>query len=208
MALFRKRTHDEPKPTPEPTGPPRLLFLDDDPARAEMFLSENPDAVWVQTVAECLEKLAENWDEIHLDHDLGGEMFVDTSREDCGMEVVRWLTLQPRPHLKSAPFFVHSHNANAATLMGWQLLAAGFNVKVRPFGIDEPLPSKNDPEQDDWTPEPSARPTFFGFVREFFLSLALLGRIISRGGSKRTPRPTAIDPSRARLVNRLGGSIS
>lgn len=32
-----------------PGHPRRLLFLDDDPARAAIFLAENPDAVWVQT---------------------------------------------------------------------------------------------------------------------------------------------------------------
>jgi hypothetical protein len=165
MALFRRRPPIE--PIPEPTGPPRLLFLDDDPARAEAFQLENPDAVWVQTVAECLGKLVENWDEVHLDHDLGGEVFVDTAREDCGMEVVRWLTLEPRPHLKPTRFFIHSHNANASTLMGWQLLAAGFTVKVRPFGATE-MPVAEDHPEDDWVPETFPRQSVFDYFRAFF----------------------------------------
>ena len=74
----------------------RLLFLDDDPRRAEIFLKDNPDAVWVNTVAECLARLAEPWDEVHLDHDLGGKMFVDSKDTDCGMEVIRWLCKEPR----------------------------------------------------------------------------------------------------------------
>jgi hypothetical protein len=77
----------------------RILFLDDDPARAEIFLAENPDAIWVETASDCIARLEEPWDEVHLDHDLGGERFVDLSREDCGMEVVRWLCLEPHPHL-------------------------------------------------------------------------------------------------------------
>jgi hypothetical protein len=93
----------------------------------------------VQTVPDCLTKLAEEWDEVHLDHDLGGEHFVDLSRQDCGMEVVRWICLEPRPHLKATQFFVHSHNPNAATMMGMQLMSNGFPVELRPFGAP-PLP--------------------------------------------------------------------
>jgi hypothetical protein len=128
------------------TNPPRLgrseprrrLFLDDDPARAEIFQAENPEAVWVQTARECLDRLAEPWDEVHLDHDLGGEHFVDTSREDCGMEVVRWLCLAPRPHLRRTHFFVHSHNFEAACAMAMQLSIAGYRVDNRPFGAPSP----------------------------------------------------------------------
>ena len=140
MPLFSR----SPTPASVPPGKgkpsPRLLFLDDDPARAEVFLAENPDAVWVQTAAECIARLDERWDEVHLDHDLGGEHFVDLSREDCGMEVVRWLCLHPRPHLRQTRFHVHSHNPNAATMMGMQMMMNGFQVSVRPFGAPEPMP--------------------------------------------------------------------
>lgn len=117
----------------------RLLFLDDDPERAEVFLKDYPHAVWVQTAADCIEKLGETWDEVHLDHDLGGERYVNLDREDCGMEVVRWICLLPRPHLKKTRFYIHSHNASAATMMAMQILSNGFFVEVRPFGSG-PLP--------------------------------------------------------------------
>jgi hypothetical protein len=122
-----------------------VLFLDDDPQRASVFLGEHPQAVWVQTVAECIARLEEAWDEVHLDHDLGGEHFVDFEREDCGMEVVRWICRAPRPHLRATRFTVHSHNPGGATLMGMQMLANGYLVEVRPFGAP-PLPT------DDATP--------------------------------------------------------
>jgi hypothetical protein len=125
--------------------PTRRLFLDDDPARASVFLEANPDAVWVQTVAECVARLAEPWDEVHLDHDLGGEHFVDSSREDCGMEVVRWLAKEPRPNLRRTKFTVHSHNLAAAFEMALRLQGLGHQVETRPFGIEppeaEPLPA-------------------------------------------------------------------
>jgi hypothetical protein len=117
----------------------RVLFLDDDPLRAATFLAEKPQAVWVQTAAECIARLAEPWDEVHLDHDLGGEHFVDLSRDDCGMAVVRWVCLEPRPHLRPTRFQVHSHNPQAATIMGMQLMGSGFSVELRPFGAP-PLP--------------------------------------------------------------------
>ncbi|WP_406699532.1 cyclic-phosphate processing receiver domain-containing protein [Singulisphaera sp. Ch08] len=112
----------------------RVLFLDDDPDRAAIFLAQVPHAVWVATVDACLRLLEEEWDEVHLDHDLGGETFVDCGREDCGMEVVRWLCLEAHPHLTPTRFYVHSHNAGAADLMVMQLRVAGYRVEGRPFG--------------------------------------------------------------------------
>jgi hypothetical protein len=114
--------------------PVRVLFLDDDPRRAEAFLAENPCAVWVQTVGECLARLQEPWDEVHLDHDLGGERFVAIDRDDCGMEVVRWLCLEARPHLAKTRFYVHSHNLSAASVMTLQMCGSGYRAEFRPFG--------------------------------------------------------------------------
>lgn len=118
--------------------PRRRLFLDDDPERAAVFLRRHPDATWVQTVPDCLAKLAESWDEVHLDHDLGGEVYVQIDREDCGMEVVRWLALEPRKHLRRARFTVHSHNMVAAFEMTLRIRALGFRVEARPFGLEVP----------------------------------------------------------------------
>ena len=99
-----------------PADGPRILFLDDDPYRARAFLGRHPDAVWVETAGDCITRLAEPWDEVHLDHDLGGEIYVDSSRKDRGMEVVRWLCSQPVTP-SATLFFVHSHNADAASAM-------------------------------------------------------------------------------------------
>jgi hypothetical protein len=142
MRLFGRT----PKPEPTPAGerPPRLLFLDDDLERASVFLAEHPEAVWVQTAAECIAKLEEAWDHVHLDHDLGGEHFVDLERDDCGMEVVRWICLLPRPHLRPTRFTIHSHNLSAATVMGMQMMLNGFTVEIRPFG-EPPLLASAEP---------------------------------------------------------------
>jgi hypothetical protein len=134
-ARLRKGTTENPGVGgPSPARPTRRLFLDDDPCRAEAFLAEYPDAVWVTTVQECIARLATPWDEVHLDHDLGGEQFVQVDRDDCGMAVVRWLALEPRPHLRQTRFMVHSHNGVAAYVMVLQMKCLGLNAVARPFG--------------------------------------------------------------------------
>jgi hypothetical protein len=143
--------------TPEAPPSPRLLFLDDDPARAESFLIENPSAVWVQTVPECQSRLVESWDQVHLDHDLGGKTFVDSTQNDCGMEVIRWLCAEPREHLRTTLFFIHTHNSLAGLLMVLQMRSTGYKAEFRPFGgdparfladDDDLLPSDEQPHPD------------------------------------------------------------
>jgi hypothetical protein len=137
---------------PPPRAPVRRLFLDDDPARAEEFLDVYPDAVWVTTAADCIARLAEPWDEVHLDHDLGGEQHVDVARDDCGMAVVRWLAFEPRPHLRRARFFVHSHNGVAAIVMKLQLRGLGLAASACPFS------------EGDWRPVSPVPPSFWDRV--------------------------------------------
>ncbi len=115
---------------------PRLLFLDDDPQRAETFLAEHPHAVWVETVPDCVDRLRETWDEVHLDHDLGGRQLVGVDDVDCGMEVIRWMCKEPRDHLRSTRFFVHTHNLVAGLMMVLQMRSSGFKAEFRPFGQD------------------------------------------------------------------------
>ena len=101
------------------------------------------------TAIDCIARLAEPWDEIHLDHDLGGEQFVDVARDDCGMAVVRWIAFEPRPHLKRAKFLVHSHNGVAAYVMMLQLKGLGLRASARPFG------------EGSWKPAPPPPPSFW-----------------------------------------------
>jgi hypothetical protein len=123
----------------------RILFLDDDPTRGVEFLTYNPDAVWVETVADCINALREPWDEVHLDHDLGGEHFVDHDRNDCGMAVIRWLCEEPRAHLQSSLFVIHTHNRGAALAMIFQLQSMGYIVEDRAFGAPPPRPGERRP---------------------------------------------------------------
>jgi hypothetical protein len=114
-----------------------------------------PAAVWVQTAEDCIGRLSESWHKVHLDHDLGGEVFVDSSRADCGMEVVRWLCNQPPDRFQDTLFIVHTYNSEAGQTMVSALRDRRYEAVYRPFGVDllEWLP--DDPFEED-TVEPDA----------------------------------------------------
>src|SRR4029077_3440832 len=114
--------------------------------------------IWVENVADCVARLAENWDEVHLDHDLGGRTFVDPNEADCGMEVIRWLCKEPRDHLRASLFFVHTHNSLARLMMVLQMRSSGYIAEFRPFGFEPSrfFPDWGEPPEGD--AEPSALP--------------------------------------------------
>lgn len=127
---------------------PRILFLDDDPGRALIFRAWYPHAEWVDTAARCIGRLSATWEEVHLDHDLGGQTHVEPDSPESGMAVIRWLGERPRPHLLTTQFVIHSHNPNAAWMMVLHLESFGFDVVVRPFGTAPPAGRR--PGRFDW----------------------------------------------------------
>lgn len=90
----------------------------------------------VTNVKDCLRKLsAEDFDEVWLDHDLGGVDFVDPDSRECGMEVIRYIKKTGWPDKKKRPIFnIHSSNTFAANLMRESLLQLGFTVSCSRFG--------------------------------------------------------------------------
>lgn len=76
-----------------------ILFLDDNSVRIaeaqRVYL--NNDRVSVLTIVKTAQSAIEmlksglHYHLVHLDHDLGGETYVNSNREDCGMEVARWI---------------------------------------------------------------------------------------------------------------------
>lgn len=122
-----------------------ILFLDDDIIRTEKFLTNNHNESIVDTCSTarvCIALLnTYRYDVVHLDHDLGGERFVDSAREDCGMEVVRWLVQNRYGSFPSycAKIIVHTHNDNAGAAMTTLLRAAGYEAKYIPFGYDKEI---------------------------------------------------------------------
>jgi hypothetical protein len=122
-----------------------ILFLDDDPNRAALAYQRwseerRSNTIWCTTAEECLSVLQDDYDltEAHLDHDLGGATFVDTRREDCGMEVVRWLENRTPKQLKKfekCQFICHSWNIGAGRTMTERLKKIGLQATQLPFGM-------------------------------------------------------------------------
>lgn len=123
-----------------------FLFMDDDPMRAVRLHEwstpeERAKTVWTRNVPETLVVLRdfpETLEKVSLDHDLTGESYIDSRRNDCGMEVVRWLeniTAEKRRKLSSIKFVVHSHNERAARQMVDRMKALGLQATHEPFGI-------------------------------------------------------------------------
>jgi hypothetical protein len=126
-----------------------ILFLDDSPERAavayqRMSKDEQDQTIWCRTVEETITTL---WDYrevlkfVFLDHDLGGETYVNTKREDCGMEVVRYLeNLSVKEPIEfnqfeNIKFIIHSWNITAGAKMMERLKTIGLNVDFKPFGM-------------------------------------------------------------------------
>jgi CheY-like chemotaxis protein len=106
----------------------KVLFLDDWIQRLEWAQAHyGKDTVLVGTAQEAIAALSNNttWDVVSLDHDLNHEAFVDSSRADSGMEVVRWIVAN-KPIIRK--IFIHTGNHRAAPVMINMLTKAGYTV--------------------------------------------------------------------------------
>lgn len=128
--------------------PKIILFMDDDPLRAvKLYEWSNPEdrlrTIWTKTVAETLlifKDHAEQLEKVYLDHDLEGEVYVDSRRADCGMEIVRWLENIPyekRIKFVLCHFIVHTHNERAGNTMKERITALGLKADYKPFGLEK-----------------------------------------------------------------------
>ena len=116
---------------------PNILFLDDDRLRITAFLRVFPFAQYVETAQDCIDKLADTgtlWDVVCLDHDLGGDIYVDPKHLNTGSEVVRWIQ-ENRPEV--GRFIVHSFNGGAAAEMCYDLQRSGYSAIRIPFNVKE-----------------------------------------------------------------------
>lgn len=111
---------------------PTVLVLDDSRERLKAFRSQLPFADCVETAAEAIALLQQDftYDYLFLDHDLGGETYTDSSLPETGMEVVRHLVANPQP---IRAIVVHSLNDAARIEMREKLRAAGYNAYAGPF---------------------------------------------------------------------------
>ncbi|NGX44890.1 MAG: hypothetical protein K940chlam2_00030 [Chlamydiae bacterium] len=111
----------------------RVLFLDDSTERIERAYEhfDNDDLVVAVSAPSAINELSKGaFDLVMLDHDLGGETWVESDREDCGMEVVRWIV---RNLPKIGRVVVHSWNTVAAPVMVEELMKAGYDARYEFF---------------------------------------------------------------------------
>ena len=97
----------------------KILFLDDDEARHEMFgelIHGRHEIKKVYTADECIKQLKiGKWDMLFLDHDLGGKVFVE-SGTGTGYEVACYLEEFPKEQVDRT--YIHSFNPTGAHKMG------------------------------------------------------------------------------------------
>jgi len=108
----------------------KVLVLDDDHSRLAAFRRKfiGHDVTCVETASGAIESLFTNrFDAVFLDHDLGGEIMVD-SKEGTGYEVALWL--QANPDYAPEQIFIHSFNpvgaANMGAILPQAVLCPGF----------------------------------------------------------------------------------
>lgn len=109
-----------------------ILVLDDDHNRLKVFKSQIPNGKQFETAEAVIAGIQGNTpiDVLFLDHDLGGETYVDSAEKNTGMEVVRWIVAN-KPVINQ--IIVHSHNHPAGVQMTTELTNAGYKTEYIPF---------------------------------------------------------------------------
>lgn len=107
------------------------LFLDDNEQRQARMRSALPSIIQARTADEAIDaiKLKDQIAHLFLDHDLGGEIYVDSNWHNTGMTVAKWLIKNKRDINK---IIIHSFNPAGVSNM-YNVLKDKYNVVVLPF---------------------------------------------------------------------------
>ena len=118
-----------------------IVFVEGDPQRAalqfqRMTPADQNRTFWVKSVPEAidmLENYRERLDIVSMAYNLNGEEYNHPSREDCGLEVVRWLERRSSSDYSHVRFVVHSWD-RAGVKMTSRLRAHGYRAILKEFG--------------------------------------------------------------------------
>lgn len=109
----------------------KILFLDDRAVRRETFRTKYPNAVFVETVVDCIQILkVQLFDLVSMDYDL-----TQADPEHTGLEVAEWIAKYRQPPMMRF-IIVHSTNLVGALPMLEVLRGAGYNPLYLPFTFE------------------------------------------------------------------------
>jgi hypothetical protein len=119
-----------------------IVFVEGDPQRAalqfqRMTQKDQNRTFWVSTVPEAIDMLKnyrERIDIFSTGYNLNGEEYNHPSREDCGLEIVRWLEKQSSSDYSHVRFIVHTWD-RAGDKMVKRLRDHGYHVNYVKFGL-------------------------------------------------------------------------
>ena len=98
-----------------------MLVLEDNAERMHYFKQYDKKLVHVETADDCIEKIkSDQINELWLDHDLGGEQYASSDRDDTGFGVVRFLVANDYTN-SVKKIYIHSHNKFANSDMNKEL---------------------------------------------------------------------------------------
>jgi CheY-like chemotaxis protein len=111
----------------------KILVLEDDPIRISKFHSVCEAAGIDLAIHDNVNDFIVaaqllDYEAIFLDHDLGGQVFVDTRFHNTGSGAVRWMVAE---HGYDVPIIIHSMNTPAAISMEKSLVAGNFSMVYR-----------------------------------------------------------------------------
>jgi len=115
----------------------KIFILEDDAKRTEWFNKKfiQNEVIVSDNVKDALAILESNdFDIFFLDHDLGGQVYVDSGEFNTGNTISKYLSENMR---KQAPVVVHSWNAEGARSMLNNLLSKKIRCVYTPFGSRE-----------------------------------------------------------------------
>ncbi len=119
-----------------------IVFVEGDPQRAalqfqRMTPADQNRTFWVKTVPEAIDMLTnyrERLDIFSMAYNLNGEEYNHPSREDCGLEIVRFLEKAEPEMYAQVRFVIHSWSS-AGVKMTARLRKKGYRVICAPFGL-------------------------------------------------------------------------
>lgn len=93
----------------------KIFILEDDATRIDLFLEacRGADVTVAQSTDEAIDKWTGDYDIICLDHDLGGQVFVNSAHSNTGAGFARWMPENVQGDWSPA-VVVHSYNPDGA----------------------------------------------------------------------------------------------